>query len=154
MHPVLWWILFTFVCIWCQFFIPGVDFFAPGLVLMMQEQRLRYGVWFVLVWILVLEGTATIAFGSSLLWYAMLVFLFWLGRKVFESTNFLFIILLGAVMGLWHVGLFEMMGQLQNLSISRSRLISQGLVQSVAFVAEWLLIYILYKNRVRHDRQL
>ncbi|GAB6177144.1 hypothetical protein JCM16814_20350 [Desulfobaculum senezii] len=150
MHPLLWWTLFTVAGIWLQRLVPGVDFLAPGLVILMQEREVRVAAWLTCIWILVQEGTGGMAFGSALLWYAALGALFWAGRWLFESTNLLFVMLIGIAMGVWHVGLFELMAQLQDLSVSTPRLMTEGLLQAGIFFIEWAFAYAIYKNWVRH----
>lgn len=154
MHPLVWWAIFTVAGIWLQRMVPGVDFLAPGLVILMQERRVRIGAWLLLVWILLQEGTGGMAFGPAILWYAALGVLFWAGRWLFESTNFLFVMLIGAVMGLWHIGLFELMAQLQDLEVVSRQLAVEGLLQAGFFPIQWALAYAMYKNWVRYERPL
>ncbi|NJB68180.1 hypothetical protein GGQ74_001853 [Desulfobaculum xiamenense] len=150
MHPLVWWTGFTVAGIWLQRLVPGVDFLAPGLVILMQERRVRSAVWMGLFWMFVIEGTSGLAFGTGILWYAALVGAFLAGRGVFESTNFLFITLIGLFLGVWHIALTELMVQLQDLAVPWHRLLLEGLLQAGFFPVQWGLTYSMYKNWVRY----
>ena len=68
MHPIVFWLLYTIGGVWIQFLLPGVDVFAPALVVCMQEHRLRQFSWLFLCWIILQEGAGNMPFGGRLLW--------------------------------------------------------------------------------------
>jgi hypothetical protein len=148
MRLLLWWVLFTMAGVWLQSFVPGVDFLIPGIVICLQERLLVWGGWLALLWILLQEGTGSLAFGASLLWYGGL-FGFYIGlRCYFESGNIVFIILLSALLSVWHFIVGVGLTSLQDIEISRTVLFNESLFQFIAFPAVWLAGSMLYRKYV------
>ena len=134
---VSFWGLFTLSGIWLQSFLPGVDFLAPGLILCLQEERLRNTAILGVLWLLIQEGTGSLAFGTGILWYGALVGLFFLGHWFFEGRNFFFMMLLGACLGVLHFGLTHVMAYLQDWLVAPGRVLMEGVLQAVIFPLEW-----------------
>jgi hypothetical protein len=149
MLSLFWWGGFTILGIWAQFFFPGVDFYAPGLILCLQEDRPKLAVWLALAWILILEGGGSLAFGYGILWYAGLVLLYAAGRWIFHARNLLFMCILGLGLGLWHYLLTLGLAELEDVMAPAGRLAWEGLWQAVIFPLEWLLLSRLYPERLR-----
>lgn len=147
MQNVLWWLSFTLISIWLQDFFPGVDFLVVGLVVSLQEERPVQSFWLLLAFIILQEGAGTLAFGSSLLWYAMAILLFGIGRWMFQAQNFFFIILLGASLGATHFLLIPMMAYLQEFSVDRTVLFNECLNQALTFPFAWIVVYKLRSKK-------
>ena len=117
MHPVLFWFAYTVAGVWLQYLLPGADVFAPALVVCLQERRLRQFAWLLPCWIILMEGSGNMPFGSMILRYAALVAVFVAGRWLFESRNVVFVFIIGIVMGGWHFLLSQIMAGLQGLEV-------------------------------------
>ncbi len=150
-HPTLFWIGFVLIGIWAQRFLPGVDFFAPALVVCLQQRRVSATVWLAGLFIVLQEGVGSLAFGSLILWYAGLLVVYLVGRWLFESRNFLFIFIIGAFLGVWRFVLVRMMASLQDMVPDQGRLAAECTLQAVLFTLEWGVLFALYKRNVRHD---
>lgn len=137
LHNIAWWTIFVICGIWAQYFVRGVDFLMVGLVLSLQEGRAAQTAWLMALFVLVQEGVGSLSFGSSLLWYAMLVALYSLGRWLFQARSFFFMILLGAGMGLWHYMLIFIMSSLQSASVPLDRLFFESVLQALLFPMAW-----------------
>jgi len=146
------WSLFTLAGLWMQSFMPGVDFLAPGLILSLQEEKPRATVVLGLIWLLLQEGSGSLAFGTVVLWYGVLTALFFFGHWLFEAKNFLFMIILGACLGVLHFGLMNVMTQLQDWRVQPGRVLLESVVQAVVFPVQWGLAYIIY-NHLPHNGQ-
>ena len=146
------WVLFTLSGLWLQSFLPGVDFLAPGLVLSLQEERPRTTVVLGGLWLLLQEGTGSLAFGTVVLWYGVLAGLFFFGHWLFEAKNFLFMVILGLCLGLLHFVLMQVMAQLQDWRVAPGRVLMEGVLQAVVFPVQWGLIYIIH-NSLPHNVQ-
>lgn len=139
LNNYVWWAVF-FVCgIWAQYFVPGVDFLIVGIMLALQEGRLPQTIWVIVVVILAQEGLGSLAFGSSLLWYAAAIGLFRLGRWLFQARNLVFMGLMGLALGLWHFMLTDMMASLQSFAVERDRLMFESLLQGLFFPVAWVV---------------
>lgn len=149
---VAFWAVFTLGGMWLQSFIPGVDFLAPGLVLSLQEEKIRTTAILGFIWLLIQEGVGSLAFGSVVLWYGLLVALFFFGHWLFEAKNFVFMMILGACLGVLHFGLMHVMTQLQDWRADPGRSLVEAVVQAVVFPVQWGLIYIIYNN-LSHNGQ-
>lgn len=149
---VAFWTVFTLGGLWLQSFMPGVDFLAPGLILSLQEERNRATAVMGFVWLMLQEGTGSLAFGTVVIWYGVLTALFFFGHWLFEAKNFVFVIILGACLGVLHFGLMNIMTQLQDWRVPEGRVLMEAVVQAVVFPVEWGLLYIIY-NQLSHDVQ-
>ena len=148
------WIVFTLGGLWLQSFMPGVDFLAPGLILSLQEEKNRTTLILGLIWLMIQEGTGSLAFGTVVLWYGMLTALFFFGHWLFEAKNFLFVIILGVCLGVLHFGLMNIMTQLQDWRVPEGRVLLEAVVQAVVFPLEWGLLYVIYNNLPHHGQQV
>lgn len=146
------WAVFTLAGLWMQSFMPGVDFLAPGLILSLQEEKPRTTVILGIIWLLLQEGSGSLAFGTVVLWYGVLAALFFFGHWLFEAKNFLFMIILGACLGVLHFGLMNVMTQLQDWRVPPGRVLLEAVVQAVVFPVQWGLAYIIY-NHLPHNGQ-
>ena len=146
---VLWWLGFIVAAIFAQSMIAGTDFLVVGLVISLQEERWPQSLWLGLAFTLLQEGSGSLAFGSSILWYGAVIGLFLIGRWLFEARSIVFIMVLGLGLGAWHYGLIQWMVFLQDLEISPRKLFWESLVQALIFPPAWGLASFLRFRR--HD---
>jgi hypothetical protein len=132
--------------LWLQSFMPGVDFLAPGLILSMQEEKPRASLIMGVIWLMLQEGTGSLAFGTVVLWYGVLAAIFSLGHWLFEAKNFLFVVILGVCLGVLHFCLMNVMTQLQDWRVPAGRVFLESVVQMAVFPVEWGLLYIIYNH--------
>lgn len=156
MNPgrIVFWTGFTLFGLWMQSFVPGVDFLAPGLVLCLQEEKVRSTVGLALAWLLLQEGIGSLAFGTGLLWYGILAGLFFFGHWLFEAKNFFFMVILGACLGVMHFALTHVMAQLQDWLVPSGRVFMESLLQAVVFPVQWGLIYIIFNHLPAHGQDV
>lgn len=148
---VAWWTAFTIVGIWVQKFIPGVDLFAPGMILSMQEQGGHRTFGLAFVWILLQEGMGNLPFGYGVAWYGMLAVFYMMGRWLFEARSILFMCLLGLGLGVLHPVLSYSLAQLAKLTVSFEMTVLEGVIQAVSFPLIWLLVDTMFPRRLRQD---
>ncbi len=144
---MVWWLGFILVAIWAQSLVPGVDFLVVGLVLSLQEGRLKQTCWLGACVLLIQEGTSTLSFGTSLLLDGIAVVAFIFGRWLFQSRNVLFLSLLGGVLGLSHYLIVPMMAYLEDYSVPRESLLLESVIQAAIFPPVWLLAHTLRSLR-------
>ncbi|MFW5489252.1 MAG: hypothetical protein ACNI3A_12695 [Desulfovibrio sp.] len=149
MRSVFFWAVATISAIWGQTFLPGVDLLAPLFLVSLQEEKAAVNFWLCLIWVLIQEGTGSLAFGSGLLFYAALALLFWVGRWMFEAKNFLFVCILAVLSGLLHGGVTWVMATLEDVTIAPQWLLTTSLRQILCFILVWLLVARLYASRVK-----
>lgn len=147
LYNFLWWTIFIICGIWAQYFVRGVDFLMIGLVLSLQEGRPAQTAWLLAIFVLIQEGIGSLSFGSSLLWYAMLVVLYSLGRWLFQAKNMIFMVLMGACMGVWHYLLIFIMSSLQDAVVSHDRLFFESVLQALLFPIGWAVANALRSRR-------
>nr|WP_321260503.1 hypothetical protein [uncultured Pseudodesulfovibrio sp.] len=149
---VLWWGGYTILGIWGQRTIPGIDFFAAGLILSLQkEERPSVTISLIIIWILLLEGTGNLPFGYGLAWYGLITTLYFMGQWLFEARSFLFMALLGLGLGVLHPILINSVSSLANLHVPFQPLLIEGAMQAGGFFLIWLVIDHLYPQRLRHN---
>ncbi len=124
-----WWLLYSFAAVAMQAVFPGLDFFLPGFLLALQEQRpvqtLCVGAWFIMLQ----EGMGSLAFGGTALMYAMAVIFFYSGCQLFQGRNLLFVILLGAVLAAMRYAFFPLLCRLQDFTVRMDVLFNECLLQ-------------------------
>lgn len=151
LFAVLWWATYTAIGVWAHRTIPGIDFFAPGLILSLQEHGGQRSALLALIWILLIEGMGSLPFGYGLAWYGLLTTMFFMGRWLFEGRSILFMGILGLGLGVLHPVLTWGLSSLANLRVVMEPVILEGAVQAVAFPAIWLLADNLFPKRLRQD---
>ncbi|MFR7887805.1 MAG: hypothetical protein ACLU4B_04995 [Bilophila wadsworthia] len=110
---ILWWVAFFVFGLALQQALPGTDVLVAGLFLALQERRPFQLAVVLLALILVQEGVGTLDFGTSVLWYLLVITLFFIGRWMFETENWLFVLLLSGCIGLAHYGVIWLMTRLR-----------------------------------------
>ena len=148
---VIWWTTYTVVGVWAHRTVPGIDFFAPGLILSLQEQSGQRTALLALAWILLIEGMGSLPFGYGLRWYGLLTAMFYSGRWLFESRSILFMGLIGLGLGVLHPTLIWGLASLTNLHANMHQAIIEGGMQVAAFPLIWLVADNLFPKRLRQD---
>lgn len=148
---VLWWTTYTVLGVWAHRTVPGIDFFAPGIILSLQNQGGRPTILLALVWILLIEGMGSLPFGYGLAWYGSLSAMYFVGRRLFEARSILFMGLIGLGLGVAHPVLTWGLSSLANLRVSLEPLVMQGCMQAVSFPLIWLLAGNLFPTRLKQD---
>ena len=87
--------------------------------------------------ILVQEGVGTLDFGTSVLWYLLVITLFFAGRWMFETENWLFVLLLSGCIGLAHYGVIWLMTRLQFIPLDMTRLLDESILQALLTPFVW-----------------
>lgn len=128
---VLWWTVYGIVGLALQHHFPGVDALIPGIMLSCQEKRWQQTAWLCVFAILIQEGTGSLDFGSALLWYASLLFLFGAGRLFFVTGSLFFVVLLAMALGIVHSGLLYSLSSLQGYTIDSYYLAQQAMAQAL-----------------------
>ncbi len=146
MPPFLFWVVYTIAAIWLQAFFPGLDFFAPALLICLQYRQLRILSCLLLPWIMIQEGSGSLNFGFSLLSYSGLILFFYLTRVFLDTMSFLFILLFSVFTGAWVYFALQMLTSLQELHIIREQLIYQSLQNTLILPILWLVLNYLKKR--------
>lgn len=134
---ILWWTAFLGLGLALQQAFPGTDILAVGLFLALQERRpVQIAVLLVLL-ILIQEGVGTLDFGASILWYLLVITLFFTGRWMFETENWLFVLLLSVCLGVAHFGVIWLMTHLQFIPSDTARLIDESILQALLTPFVW-----------------
>ncbi|TVM17578.1 hypothetical protein DPQ33_07985 [Oceanidesulfovibrio indonesiensis] len=136
---ILWWFSFTVLALLGQMFFPGVDLLVAGLIVSMQEERKRQSIILGVAFLLIQEGAGSLAFGAGLAWYGMAVILFIGGRWLFEARNIMFMVILGAALGVWRFVLVSMLTALQEYTFSQELIFWECVHQALTFPLMWSL---------------
>lgn len=145
---LIWWAVFITGALLVQQRIPGVDALAPGFLLSLQERRPWQTLWLFLLFSLIQEGTGTMFFGSSLLWYGGQAIFFWIGQRFFVADNVVFVLLLALFLGAYHALLTLFMCAMQEIPVEYTTLIHESIIQTLLIPLIWGLAY-FYRPRIK-----
>lgn len=145
-----WWAIFMMLGLLVQTWLPGTDVLLIGLIIVLQEGRRVQTFWIFLIVILLQEGTGTLAFGSSILSYTMVVLIFHLGRALLEQENILFVLLVSISAGVGHYVFTQAVGSLQGLTLPHARLMMESLTQMLLLPPLWFFTVALRDKMVPH----
>ena len=147
-----WWVAYACIAIVLQSRAPGLDFMLPGFILAIQERNGAQFLWVAVFFLLLQEGMGNMAFGGTLLWYALAVFLFRLGHNLFEAESFLFIFLLSGCLGVTHYLVFSIMAGLQGIPVHPQTLMDESVFQALFTPFLWRLAHYSRRFIHREDR--
>lgn len=149
----IFWIVFIIVAVWLQLFIPGTDFFLPGIVLCLQRERFLHAAGLMLVALLIQEGTGSLVFGAGVLRYGGLAVMFFLGRSLFEARSPVFILLLAVAFTLSQMIILQTMAGLQSMTTQGDRLAMEGIAVFATILLGWWILDAVYRLISRHASQ-
>nr|WP_294512406.1 hypothetical protein [uncultured Bilophila sp.] len=134
---ILWWVAFFVLGLTLQQALPGTDVLVAGLFLALQERRPFQIAAVLLALILIQEGVGTLDFGTSVLWYLVVITLFFVGRWMFETENWLFVLLISVCLGAAHYGVIWIMTRLQFIPLDMTRLLDESILQGLLTPFVW-----------------
>ena len=137
---ITYWLVFTVLCIWLEALIPGVHFFAPGIIVCLQSRRTSHLLWLGLLWVIIQEGTGSLAFGGVVVFYAGLILFFFLAQSFFAVHSPVFILGLSAFSGAMHLFELVLMTRLQEITVPLDQIVSESLLTAAFFPVIWGLI--------------
>ena len=139
LRNVIWWLFFFVLGLVFQQILPGVDLLVAGLLVALHEKNIpQLGV-ILFFLILLQEGLGTLDFGGAILWYGMVVSFFFVGEWLFETENWMFVLLMSLCLGLSHGALALLMGQLQYIHFDYPLLLDECILQVLATGVSWQL---------------
>ncbi len=150
---IVWWGLFLSLGIMLQQALPGLDVLIVGLILALQERSSLQTAWLLVVLILIQEGVGSLDFGASVLWYGVVIVLFFLGRWLFETENFLFVFLLSSCIGAGHFAVMWIMCALQYIPVNIPALLDESVLQALFIPFAWKLAGYSRRRIVLHEDQ-
>ena len=134
---ILWWVAFFVLGLTLQQALPGTDVLVAGLFLALQGRRPFQIAAVLLALILIQEGVGTLDFGTSVLWYLVVITLFFVGRWMFETENWLFVLLISVCLGAAHYGVIWIMTRLQFIPLDMTRLLDESILQGLLTPFVW-----------------
>ena len=146
----LWWACYIIIALVVQQHVPGLDALAPGLLLALQQgKRMQLYILFIL-FTLIQEGTGSLPFGTSVLWYAGHIVLFFLSGKLFVADNLLFVALLAVSLGVYKICLLWLMCVSTNVTFDYILIFRESVVQTISTPVLWGLAYMLRPKAMRY----
>ena len=152
MSQALFWFFYTIACIWLHSFLPGLDCFAPALIVSLHLKHYRTVFWLGPVWLLINEGVGSFAFGASLVWYTGLILFFFAVQVFFSSRHIYFVFVMALFAGLWQFFVYLSMVSLQELVVHEESLLANSVLTVTLFPVAWLVIQgMLQQNGTSHQ---
>lgn len=134
---LLWWAGYVIAAIWMQKLVPGLDAFVPALIICLMDGNKQQTGIFLLVCMVIQEGTGTLPFGASIIWYSAVIVMYYVGGWFFMGGNLMFILVLSLAMGVSRALIFWGMGLLQPLPLDYEVMHSTYLLQVLLTPLIW-----------------
>lgn len=114
---LLWWTGYIVAAILLQKLVPGLDALVPALIICLQDRDKQQTAVFLVICMIIQEGTGTLPFGASIVWYSTVIAAYYVGGWFFMGESLMFVIVLSVAMGVTRALIFFGMGLLQPLSL-------------------------------------
>ena len=145
---IIGWAVYIAAALVVQQHLPGVDALAAGLLIALQSGNRRAALWLFIVFCLIQEGTGSLNFGSSVLWYGGQIAFYGVGSRFFAATNFFSVILFSCLFAVWLGTVQWLMSALQDYGRDYQQLVQTCLTQAAVTPVMWLCASWL-RNRMR-----
>lgn len=149
-RSVIWWLGYFVLALWLQKFVPGVDALAAGVILCLQRGSNQQVAIFCFIAMIVQEGTGTLPFGSSILWYGFIILCYYLGIWFFMGKNLVFICMLSLGLGLGRICIIAGMDMLQHFPFDNRQLLFEAVAQTLLTPMLWWFA-VNTRNRFVYD---
>ena len=149
MFNFAWWFIYIVIAICLQKIVHGVDFLLPGLIVALQERKIKQFLIIVTVFILIQEGTGTMPFGNIFLWYFLVIIFFYSWQWFFEVESFIFILLLSLALSLSHYLIIVILADIQDIYINFRELQDECVYQMFLTPLVWHLVNFLRRGLQR-----
>ena len=143
-----WWLAYAFVAIAMQSALPGLDFLLPGFILALQECRLFQALFIGTAFMMAQEGMGSMAFGGTLLWYAVAAVAYFMACSLFQGRSFLFVLLLSILLSGVRYVIFIFLARLQDIPWDAALLLDECFLQAVLTPFIWLIAVSLRRGRM------
>ncbi len=147
MPVFVFWLLYTVLGVWAHSFFPGLDCFAPALIVCLHLRRYRTAFWLGSAWLLINEGAGALAFGSSIVWYSGVILFFFFIQLFLSSRHIYFVLTLALFAGGWQFFVFSSMIRFQEFKVAQETILSGSLMTMLFFPVGWLLVQGLAEPR-------
>lgn len=141
-----WWAMYILIALHIQKLLPGFDALSPGFFIALEEGKKKQTIFLFFLFCLIQEGSGSLRFGSSLLWYSGQAIIYSIGTRFFVSGNIFSVTLLSCLAALHYSLVFWLMSAFQDVPVSYPRLIERGIIQAVFVPIIW---YVAKKMRVK-----
>ncbi len=138
---IVWWIIYTIFAIYLQTKVQGFDALLPGFIIILQEGRIRQGLWLIPIYFIIQEGMGTMAFGTIFLCYSSVVIIYLTTRWLFEVESLPFILLLSFTSSFVHYWIIIVMGNLQDMHFDVQKVFDANIYQAFLTPIIWYLAY-------------
>jgi hypothetical protein len=145
-----WWLAYAFAAISMQVALPGVDFLLPGLFIAFQERRLFQTLLIGTGFMMAQEGMGSMAFGGTLLWYAVAAVAYYAACSLFQGRSFLFVLLLSLLLSGVRYVIFIFLARLQDIPWEAALLLDECFLQAVLTPFVWLIAAALRRGK-KHE---
>jgi hypothetical protein len=150
MNSFCFWLGYFFISVWGQEFVPGTDFFSPGILVLLQFNRLKSALFLGLVVLFVQEGVGSLNFGLIILLELGMFFLFIAGTWLLTPANLLFVFVYFFALTIYRFALIWVLSSLQELVVEVFS-IRKLVVQLLVYLAMWLIVFPAYKKLYGHE---
>ena len=94
------------------------------------------------------EGMGSMAFGGTLLWYALAAVAYYAACSLFQGRSFLFVLLLSVLLSCVRGVIFIFLSRLQDIPWEASLLLDECFLQAVLTPFIWLIAVSLRRGRM------
>ena len=147
---VFCWAIYVACAIIIQQHVHGVDALMPGLLIALQSKKRSLVLFLFILFCLIHEGSGSLRFGSSMLWYGGVIVIYFVASRIVLETS-VASILLFSVLSAGYMGGVQLFAQaIQDYRVDLQAIITQCIAQAVLVPVLWFLAAPLRRRMVAH----
>lgn len=136
---LLWWAIYILCAVLLQEQVSFFDALAPGFLIALQEKKPGQIFCLFILFCLIQEGTGSLRFGTSLLWFGGQIIFYAINSRFFVTNNIVAVSLLSVWLAMYRGALLWFMIVIQDLTVDYSSILDSCINQAVFFPLVWLL---------------
>ncbi len=154
MKQILWWTLVTIFGIIIEGCIKGIGPFLPALLLCLQIGNIATTTFLAIFWMTIQEGGGSLPFGTLLLWYLGVTFVFFWMKNYLASSGIIFVVIISICSSLWYLLSIYTITGLEEITINQGLIFHNAIKQLIVFPLLWKIYSYLYYRLILPKEQM
>ena len=145
---VFCWALYIVCAIIIQRYVHGVDALVPGLLIALQSKKRSLVLFLFILFCLIQEGTGSLRFGSSMLWYGGVIVIYFFASRIVLEASAAAILLFSVFSAIYLGGVLLFAQAIQDYGADLQAIITQCVFQAALVPVLWFFAAPLRRRMV------